>query len=89
MIYIFICNLILTFLFIYFSHDIINDNKSKSLKYDKVSNKRYLSASFLAIGLMMFALSIIFLITNNILFLCAGNLILIVSLILLTIKYNK
>ncbi len=88
MVYIFICNLILAFSFIYLSYEITTDNKPKSLKYDKVSNKHYLSTSFLVVGLIMFMLSIVFLVTNNILFLCAGNLILIVSLIFLTIKYK-
>lgn len=88
MIYIFICNLLLAFSFIYLSHEIITDSKSKSLKYDKVSNKHHLSTSFLVVGLIMFMLSIVFLVTNNILFLCSGNLILIISLIFLTIKYR-
>lgn len=88
MIYIFICNLLLAFSFIYLSHEIITDNKSKSLKYDKVCNKHHLSTAFLIVGLIMFILSIIFLITNNILFLSIGNLILIISLIFLAIKYK-
>lgn len=88
MIYIFICNLILVFSLIYLSYEITSSNKSNSLKYDKVSNKHCLSISFLLIGLVMFILSIIFLISNNLLLLCTGNIILLFSLIFLAIKYK-
>lgn len=88
MIYIFICNLILVFAFIYLSYEITSDSKSNSLKYDKVSNKHCFSIFFLLVGLIMFILSIIFLVSNNLLLLCAGNLILLFSLIFLTIRYK-
>lgn len=88
MIYTFICNLILSFAFLYLSYEITSSNKSNSLKYDKVSNKHSLSISFLLIGLVMFVLSIIFLNSNNLLLLCTGNIILLFSLIFLTIKYK-
>lgn len=88
MIYVFICNLILSFAFLYLSYEITSSNKSNSLKYDKVSNKHSLSISFLLIGLVMFVLSIIFLNSNNLLLLCTGNIILLFSLIFLTIKYK-
>lgn len=88
MIYIFICNLILVFSLIYLSYEITSSNKSNSLKYDKVSNKHYLSISFLLAGLLMFILSIIFLISDNLLLLCAGNLTLLFLLIFLAIRYK-
>lgn len=86
MIYVFICNLIFSLTLIYLSFGFAQNDKQNSSNHKKITNKIFLC--FLITGLIMLALTIIFLFYNNILLLCTENLILVYFLIFLIIKYK-